>query len=89
MDKAKAWMNEKGLKPSYDTASGQNYVEYYDATEKTTYKIWLEDETSLKKRSDLASKYHLAGIASWSRTFGDQTAWTALNLNPEKIVTKK
>lgn len=89
MDKAKAWIGEKRLKPSYNPASGQNYVEYYDATEDTTYKIWLEDETSLKKRSELTTKYHLAGIASWSRTFGDQTAWTALDLNPEKIVSKK
>jgi spore germination protein YaaH len=89
MDKAKAWMQEKGLKPTYDPESGQNYAEYYDSTENATYKIWLEDLTSLKKRSNLASKFHLAGIASWSRTFGDQTAWTALDLNPEKIVTKK
>lgn len=89
MENAKAWMKEKGLRSTYDSESGQNYTEFYDSTENATYKIWIEDQTSLKKRSDLASKYQLAGIASWSRTFGDQTAWAALDFNPERIVTKK
>ncbi|MDQ0200015.1 hypothetical protein J2S10_003198 [Neobacillus ginsengisoli] len=32
---------------------------------------------------------HLAGVASWSRFFGDQTAWTALDMNTDTTVTKK
>jgi spore germination protein YaaH len=89
MEKVKAWIAEKGLTPSYDPETGQNYVEYHDETENANYKIWIEDETSLKKRSALFTKYQLAGIASWTRSFADQTAWTALNLNQEKSVTKK
>ncbi|WHY80020.1 glycosyl hydrolase family 18 protein [Neobacillus sp. WH10] len=89
MDKVKAWQAEKGVQPSYDEESGQNYAEYVAADENATYKIWIEDEMSLKKRADLAAKYQLAGIGTWSRLFGDQTAWTALNLNGEKAVTQK
>jgi spore germination protein YaaH len=89
MDKAKAWIVEKGLKPTYDPETGQNYAEYYDEGEKATYKIWMEDESSLSKRSDLFTKYQLAGIASWSRIFADQTAWTALDINRGKAITKK
>jgi spore germination protein YaaH len=89
MDMVKAWLNKKGLKPTFDKKSGQNYAEYYAKNEDATYKIWIEDEMSLKKRAELAAKYDLAGIASWSRTFGDQTAWTALDLSPDKNITKK
>jgi spore germination protein YaaH len=51
--------------------------------------VWIEDELSLKKRADLVSKYKLAGLGSWSRYFADQSAWTALQLNSEKEVSKK
>jgi spore germination protein YaaH len=89
MDKVKAWLAEKGLKPTYNSESGQNYAEYYAADEKATYKIWIEDDSSLKKRAELAARYQLAGVGTWSRNFGNQTAWTALDLNANKAVTKK
>jgi spore germination protein YaaH len=89
MDKVKQWLTEKGVKPVYDDATGQNYAEYYAADEKATYKIWIEDDTSLNKRAKLAADYKLAGIGTWSRFFGDSTAWTALNLPPDKALTRK
>jgi len=89
MEKAKEWITENRINVKFDPASGQNYAEYYDETEKTNYKIWLEDELSLKKRADLARKYDLAGIATWSRFFADSSAWTALLLEEEKTITKK
>jgi spore germination protein YaaH len=89
MTKVKEWLEEKGLQPVYDEESGQNYVEYYAEDELATYKVWLEDELSLSKRANLASTYQLAGVASWSRNFGDQTAWTAINMDPNKALTQK
>ncbi|HEY2421224.1 MAG TPA: glycosyl hydrolase family 18 protein [Neobacillus sp.] len=89
MDKVKAWVAEKGLNPTYSEESGQNYAEYYAADEKATYKIWIEDEVSLKKRAELATLHQLAGVGTWSRYFGDATAWTALDLNANKAVTQK
>ncbi len=89
MDKVKAWITEKGITPTYNEESGQNYAEYYAADEKATYKIWIEDELSLKKRADLAYTYHLAGIGTWARYFADPTAWTALNMNANQAMTKK
>ncbi|MBU8878578.1 peptidoglycan hydrolase [Bacillus sp. FJAT-29790] len=88
MGKVKEWLTNNGLTPIYDQASGQNYAELYSEKEQTTYKIWLEDELSLSKRADLASKYGLAGVASWSRYFADESAWAALELE-KKQVTKK
>nr|WP_263326678.1 glycosyl hydrolase family 18 protein [Neobacillus sp. Marseille-Q6967] len=89
MDQVKEWLTEKGVQPVYDAESGQNYAEYYSEDEKATYKIWIEDELSLMKRADLAIQYDLAGVATWSRFFGDQTAWTALDLTAERAVTQK
>lgn len=89
MTKMKEWLAEKGLQTTYDVASGQNYAEYYAEAENATYKVWIEDELSLTKRADLAGKYQLAGVASWSRNFGDQAAWTAINMNPNQEVTQK
>lgn len=86
MDEVKEWLDTNKLTPTYDEASGQNYAELYVTEEQTTYKIWLEDELSLKKRAELAMKYELAGVASWSRYFADETAWLALNM--EKAVTE-
>lgn len=88
MSRINQWLAENNVDITYDEKSGQNYAEHYDKKEKITYKVWLEDEMSLKKRSDIAKKYELAGVASWSRFFADETAWTALDLG-KKQVTKK
>ncbi|MEH7180463.1 glycosyl hydrolase family 18 protein [Neobacillus vireti] len=89
MAKIKDWLAEKAVQPVYDEVTGQNYAEYYAEAEKATYKVWIEDELSLNKRASLAAAYQLAGVASWSRLFGDQTAWTAINMDPNKAVTQK
>ncbi|WP_442600259.1 glycosyl hydrolase family 18 protein [Neobacillus sp. D3-1R] len=81
MTKIKEWLVENKLKPSYDHLSGQNYAEVFLKEENATYRVWLEDELSLKKRADLVLKYELAGVASWSRFFADDTAWVALHSN--------
>jgi spore germination protein YaaH len=89
MDKAKDWITENALQPILDPISGQNYAEFYDENENATYKMWLEDELSLRKRAELAALYQLAGVATWSRSFGDQTAWASLNLTDNQAVTQK
>ncbi|MDZ5472733.1 glycosyl hydrolase family 18 protein [Bacillus sp. 31A1R] len=88
MNFIKQWITENKVDVVYDETSGQNYGEHYVKKEKTTYKVWLEDELSLKKRADLAKEYELAGVASWSRFFADHTAWVALDLG-KKQLTKK
>ncbi|WP_077213003.1 glycosyl hydrolase family 18 protein [Bacillus dakarensis] len=88
MQEVKKWLTENGLTPAYDEGSGQNYAELYVEEEKTTYKVWLEDELSLRKRAELAQTYELAGIASWSRYFADETAWTALNSINQQVTQK-
>jgi spore germination protein len=77
MDAAAEIISSKKLKPKLDQASGQNYVEYKE--DGVTRKIWIEDKVSLKARVDLAKSFALGGVASWNRSFGNQSAWKALN----------
>ncbi|MCT8137999.1 peptidoglycan hydrolase [Anaerobacillus sp. CMMVII] len=80
-----SWIEERELTPEYDEASGQDYVEFYDEEELATYKIWIENASSISKRGQMVHDYHLAGVASWNRFFANDESWEALNeaLNPE------
>ncbi|MET3698971.1 spore germination protein YaaH [Bacillus oleivorans] len=80
MAQAKEWVDSRGITPTYDPVSGQNYAEWVDQSTGAIYKMWLEDAVSLEKRADLAENYGLAGIGTWSRYFADETAWTALQM---------
>lgn len=85
MTEVKEWLTINGVTPSYDEQSGQNYAEAVDPVTHSIYRIWLEDELSLNKRVDLVSKYKLKGIASWSRSFADETAWLSLSIETKPI----
>jgi spore germination protein YaaH len=88
MAQIKEWLTTNQLTPTYDPTTGQNYSELYVPDQATTYKVWLEDEQSLTARTNLAVKYDLAGVASWSRYFADDTAWTALQSFNQQITKK-
>ncbi|WP_411345244.1 glycosyl hydrolase family 18 protein [Paenibacillus sp. WLX1005] len=77
MEKIANLIQEKKLQPQYDKTTGQNYVEYQDNG--ATQKIWIEDEVSLQTRVKLARELGLGGIASWTRSLGDDRAWNALS----------
>lgn len=76
MDRAKRIIEEKKLKPVLSEETGQNYVEYTD--QEGRHRIWLEDAESLKRRVELAKSFHLAGIATWTRSFASAEAWSTL-----------
>ena len=44
-----------------------------------TYKIWVENEESLKLKASLVNKYDLAGIASWRKGFEVENVWAVLS----------
>lgn len=88
MNEVREWLKRNNVTPIYDDSSGQNYAEVYVEAEQTTYKVWLEDELSLGKRVELAYEYELAGVATWSRYFANDTAWTALNMSNQQFTKK-
>jgi spore germination protein YaaH len=77
MERVKTIIQEKGLKPVLDTASGQNYVEYDENGIKQ--RIWIEDDMSMKARVELVHKYKLAGVATWQRTFQTPSIWQTID----------
>lgn len=58
---------------TWDAASGQYFATY--KKDGATYKIWLEDENSIKLRVELAKKYQLAGVAAWKIGFEKPGIW--------------
>ena len=72
----------KGLKPTWDKESQQNYVEFEENG--STYKIWIEDANSLEKKVSLVNKYNLAGVGSWRLGFETQNIWDVITKELDK-----
>ena len=72
----------KGLNPSWDKDSQQNYVEYEENG--SMYKIWIEDANSLEKKVSLVNKYNLAGVGSWRLGFETQNIWDVISKELDK-----
>lgn len=66
----------------WDEDAGQNYAEYTKGS--VTYKLWLEDKDSVKKRVETVNKYKLAGIAGWRRGLETSDVWEVINQNLQK-----
>ena len=54
----------------------QYYVEY--TKEGKIYKMWIEDETSLKHKISLVKQYNLAGVASWEKDREKDNMWNII-----------
>lgn len=62
---------------NWDAASGQYFVTY--KKDGATYKIWLEDESSIRLRVELANQYDLAGVASWKFGLEKPEIWNVID----------
>ncbi len=76
MESVSKWLREQNVTPSYQAQTGLFYAE--KRTGSTTYKVWIEDASSVEKRVELANKYSLAGIAAWSRGFETPDIWSTI-----------
>lgn len=70
------FVSKYGLTPTLDEIAGQNYVEMTSGN--TTYKLWIEDATSISNRADIVTKYNLAGITAWQKGFETEDIWQVL-----------
>ena len=77
MDTVQEWMNNRGLKPTWDDECCQNYVKYEDGT--AVYQIWIEDKDSLDAKMSVMSNNNIAGVAVWKLGFENSQAWEAIN----------
>ncbi|MCR5324155.1 MAG: hypothetical protein K6E85_12890 [Lachnospiraceae bacterium] len=75
MAEAASIVKRANAKPEWDEDTGQYYAEWKNAG---IYRIWLEDEESLRAKVYAAREADFAGIAAWKN--GDETAgiWAAI-----------
>jgi spore germination protein YaaH len=76
MEEAERIVAENKAEKTWDAVSGQYYATY--KKDNATYKIWLEDERSIKLKAELVNKYRLAGIASWKYGLEKPTIWNVI-----------
>jgi spore germination protein YaaH len=69
-------MSVKRAAVRYDISTGQNYTELTEGT--AVYRMWLEDETSLKKRISVMKRYRLAGVAAWREGYEKRGTWKTI-----------
>lgn len=66
-----------GTQKQWDENLKQYYVEYNKNG--STYKMWIEDETSFTAKLDLVSKYNLAGAAYWMKDMETDNIWNIIS----------
>ena len=66
----------QGVAKSWDDDTKQYYIEYEQNG--TKYKMWIEDEESLKAKLDLVNTYDLAGGAFWAKDRESNTVWAII-----------
>ncbi|MGD8192031.1 glycosyl hydrolase family 18 protein [Brevibacillus ginsengisoli] len=81
MAKVDQWLKDKGVKPQLDPETGQMFASFKDPKDGATYKVWLEDQTSIKSRMQLVEQYDLAGYAAWRRGFENPEVWEVIKEN--------
>ena len=69
-------MDEVGVTPVWQEETGQYYGEY--KSEGATYKIWLEEETSIEEKVKLAHENALAGISAWKLGMEKEEVWNVI-----------
>jgi len=73
MDAAARLINENGAVPVWDEESGQYTVSF--VKDGVTYKMWLENEYAVNRKSALVHKYNLAGTSAWSHNSANKEVW--------------
>jgi spore germination protein YaaH len=85
MAQAKQILETNKAQPIWDEKTGQNFAFYKKGD--SIFKIWLEDEQSIKLKAELVKKYNLAGTAAWRKGFEEPEIWDVL-FNTLKVPPK-
>ncbi len=76
------FIKNNGITPVWDEDAGQNYAEV--TLGNLTYKLWIEDADSIKRRTEIVNKYNLAGITGWRKGFETSDIFEVIENNLEK-----
>lgn len=76
MSGAESVLRSHDTTAKWDEATGQYFAQY--KSNGATYKVWLEEETSLKKKLEVVMKKEVAGVAFWKLGFERPATWTMI-----------
>lgn len=66
----------EGVSKVWDDTLKQNYIQY--EKDGNIYKMWIEDEESIKEKLSLVNKYNLAGSCYWVKDFETENIWNII-----------
>jgi spore germination protein YaaH len=69
-------ISANGAEPVWSDEDGQYYVQYENGG--STYKIWVEDATSLEEKLKVLQQYQLAGGAFWKLGLETSNIWDTI-----------
>jgi spore germination protein YaaH len=76
MNEADTLVTENGAQKEWNDECGQYYAEYTAGGD--TFKIWLEEETSLEEKLKVMQANSLAGVSFWKLGLERETAWDVI-----------
>ena len=79
MQDCQDFITDNNITPVWDEDAGQNYAEVKKG--ELTYKLWIEDKDSMKKRVELINKYNLGGISAWRKGLETEDVWQTITSN--------
>ncbi|HHX63038.1 MAG TPA: hypothetical protein GX707_20350 [Epulopiscium sp.] len=75
-------LKDNKVVPLWDEVLGQYYAEY--EKDGGLYKIWLEEEDSMRERVKLVSQYNLGGISGWKLGLESPETWQVISEHIKK-----
>ncbi len=76
MNAIQSYLKTNAVNTTWDESMGQYYGEYTKGD--VTYKIWVEDDTSIEKKLQLIDENGLAGGAFWKKGFDSTGIWNVI-----------
>lgn len=76
MAEVETWLGQTQAARQWDSRSRQHYAEHREAD--VTYRVWIEDETSVAARAQMAVRHGLAGVAAWRRGYERESIWEVI-----------
>lgn len=76
MQEAEERVAQAGATVTWDEETQQNYAQW--ESDGVTYKVWLEDSSSIEAKLKLMKKYKLGGVAAWKLGFEKPEIWSVI-----------
>lgn len=76
MQEAEERVAQAGATVTWDEETQQNYAQW--ESDGVTYKVWLEDSSSIEAKLKLMKKYKLGGVAAWKLGFEKTEIWSVI-----------